>query len=186
MDWVGLNFWPGSKRFVTPTQASRLEALLDPAQQRVALFVDADPDSVRAALDGCRIDLLQFHGDESPEYCRSFGHPFMKAFRLRDPAVLAQIPDFLDGPDHPFLVDAWVPGAVGGTGVVARRDLALRAGELPGRMILAGGLTPETVSEAIATVRPWAIDVASGVESAPGHKDPALVAALLAAVRGTP
>lgn len=182
VDLVGFNFWPGSKRFVTPQRAAVLAPHLPDGIERVGLFVDPRPGDVEAALAALDLDLLQFHGDEPPSLCRRFGRPFMKAFRLRDEAVLDRIPDYVDG-DQPFLVDAWVPGEIGGTGARARLELARLAGQRGGRMVLAGGLTPENVRDAIHGVLPWAVDVASGVERAPGHKDPDRVRAFVRAVR---
>ncbi len=179
VDMIGLNFWPRSKRYFALDWSDQFGV----GVERVGLFVDPSEDEVRAALDRVPLDRLQFHGDESPDFCRSFSMPFMKAFRLRDEAVLATIPDYLDGPDSLFLVDAWVPGEVGGTGRAARRDLALKAAQIPGRMLLAGGLTPETVAEAVRAVRPWGVDVAGGVERAPGDKDPELVRRFVTAAR---
>lgn len=178
---VGFNFWPRSARFVAPAAAAAIA--LPAGVLRVGLFVDPTPADVLAALEAGPIDLLQFHGDEPPEFCRGFRRPFMKAFRLRDAAVLDHIPDYLDGPDHPFLVDAWTAGGVGGTGVPVDLDLARRARDLGDRCVLAGGLTAETVGAAIRAVRPWAVDVASGVERAPGVKDASRMGAFVAAVR---
>ena len=181
VDFVGFNFWPRSKRYVTPERAAELAAALDPGIERVGLFVDAAEHEVRAAIDALRLDLLQFHGDESPEVCRRYGRPFMKAFRLRDAAVIDTIADYLDGPEHPFLVDAFVPGHVGGTGAAIDRELARRARDVGERMFLAGGLKPSNVASAIAEVAPWAVDVASGVEAGPGDKSAELVRAFVEA-----
>lgn len=182
---IGFNFWPHSKRYVDPAVAAELADGLPPGIETVGLFVDPTGAEVRHALqafDG--LDVLQFHGDESPAFCRSFGRRFIKAFRLSDAAVIAGIGDYLDSPDDRFLVDAFVPGEPGGTGHLVRLDLARRAREeTAGEMILAGGLTPENVGAAIAATTPWAVDVASGVESAPGIKDASKIAAFAIAVR---
>ncbi len=184
--YVGFNLWPGSRRCVSASRADELVSRLPARIKTVALFVDPDADTVRRAVETCDFDLLQFHGDESPAFCRSFGRPFMKAFRLRDASILDRIDDYLDSEDHPYLVDAYVAGQVGGTGQTAPWDLAARARERGAKMVLAGGLNAANVAQAIDAVRPWAVDVASGVESAPGQKDPAMVAAFVAAVEGSP
>ncbi|MFT5429859.1 MAG: phosphoribosylanthranilate isomerase [Myxococcota bacterium] len=185
-DFVGFNFWPRSSRYVTPVRAAELAEGLENRIQRVGLFVDADPAAVTQALEAMQLDLLQFHGAETPDYCRSFGVPFMKAFRLRDERTLSAIGDYIDGPNSAFLVDAFVTGVVGGSGHPVRLDLAARAREsTDARMFLAGGLTASTVAGAVSLVSPFAVDVASGVETAPGHKDPALVADFARAARGT-
>ena len=162
---LGLNFWPQSRRFVDTDSARAIAQAIPDQVTRVGLFVNATADSIHAILEVVALDILQFHGDEPPTFCRQFGRPFMKAFRLKDQDVLQRIPDYLDDPDHPFLVDAYVPNQMGGTGVTASWDLAAQAARLGDRMILAGGLTPANVQEAIQRVQPWAVDVASGVET---------------------
>jgi phosphoribosylanthranilate isomerase len=184
-DLLGLNFWPRSRRFVDVETASAIATAVPSEVVRVGLFVNASVDTVRSILQSVPLDLLQFHGDETPAFCRQFATPFVKAFRLKDQAVLTQIPDYLDHPEHPFLVDAFVPNEMGGTGVVASWDLAAEASRLGERMILAGGLTPANVEEAIRRVRPWAVDVASGVETAEGHKEPQKMVRFVEAVQRT-
>jgi phosphoribosylanthranilate isomerase len=180
---LGFNFWPGSKRHITAEQASELMARVPDTITKVGLFVDAEPALVRAVLAGCSLDLLQFHGNESPEYCRQFGQPYMKAFRLSDNSVVARIPDYLEHNEHPFLVDAYVPGEVGGTGRQISLELALMARECGDCMVLAGGLNPQNVAAAVAATEPWAVDVASGVESSPGRKTLKQLSAFVAAVK---
>jgi phosphoribosylanthranilate isomerase len=182
---LGLNFWPQSRRFVDVDTAIAIAATVPTEVVRVGLFVNAGTDTVRAILQDVPLDLLQFHGDESPGFCRQFDKAFVKAFRLKDHAVLNQIPDYLDHREHPFLVDAFVPNELGGTGVVANWDLAAKACRLGERMILAGGLTPANVEDAIKRVRPWAVDVASGVETTDGRKDPQQMAQFVEAVLRT-
>lgn len=177
---VGFNFWPSSPRYIPPAMAARIR--VPRGITRVGLFVDAPEDDVRRIAEEAAIELVQLHGNEGPAFCRRLGRPFMKAFRLKDETVLRTIPAFLDAPDHPFLVDAWVPGKMGGTGMTVRFDLARRARDLGDRCLLAGGLTEVNVAAAIAAVAPWGVDVASGVERLPGEKDPALVLGLLRAV----
>lgn len=183
VDLVGLNFWSGSKRFVSPADAAALVSALPPGVRRVGLFVNASAALVKEATELAQLQLLQFHGDETPAWCRQFNAPFMKAFRLQDELVIETIADYLDSADHPYLVDAFVPGARGGTGARVDLELALRARSVGTSMMLAGGLTAENVGQAIERVHPWGVDVASGVECRPGSKDRALVEAFVRAVR---
>jgi len=183
---LGLNFWTQSSRYVAPDAAARLIESAPGSATWVGLFVDATPAWVNQVLDSVPLDLLQFHGNETPQYCRQFQRPFMKAFRLRNKDTLTQIPDFTDDNDHPFLVDAYVPDRPGGTGHVVDIELAQQARQLSGQMMLAGGLKPNNVRALISTIQPYGVDVASGVESAPGIKDPAAIGAFLAACEVTP
>lgn len=183
VDLVGLNFWSGSKRFVSPMDAAALVPALPPNVRRVGLFVNASVALVEEATEVAQLQLLQFHGDETPAWCRQFNTPFMKAFRLRDERVIGSIADYLDCADHPFLVDAFVPGTLGGTGARVDLALALRARSVGTSMMLAGGLTANNVAQAIECVHPWGVDVASSVECQPGSKDPTLVEAFVRAVR---
>ena len=182
---LGFNFWSQSKRYVGPTLAVLLAEAVPAPVIRVGLFVNATAEEVRQIVNAVPLDILQFHGDESPEFCRSFDMPFMKAFRLRDEAVLRCIPDYLDDRNHPFLVDAYVPGEVGGTGKLASWPLAIQAQALSSRMLLAGGLHAKNVNEAVQAVNPWGVDVASGIEDNTGRKDRiAMDAFVTAAHRG--
>ena len=181
--FIGLNFWRGSRRYVRPEVAAAIVEAMPRDIIKVGVFVDASETDVRKILSTVWLDWLQFHGDESPGFCRRFGVPHMKAFRLRDASVLTRIPDFLDDAETPFLVDAYVPDAPGGTGATVSLELARRARALGRRMMLAGGLTAENVANAIDVVAPWAVDVASGVELPSGRKDPARIAAFITAVQ---
>ena len=184
---AGFNFWPHSRRYVEPLAAQLLLAALPPPMTRVGLFVDPSAEEVRHVLSVCELDLLQFHGNESPAFCRAFGMPFMKAFRLRDERSAGRLGDYLDSDEHLYLVDAWVANAPGGTGQPVALELARLAAEGArphrGRLVLAGGMTPSNVGAAIAAVRPWAVDVASGVESSPGIQVREAVRAFVSAVR---
>ncbi len=124
----------------------------------------------------CRLSLLQFHGDEPPDYCLQFGLMSMKAFRIENPDSLQRLADY---PTDAWLLDACAPGKPGGTGQTFNWDLALEAMKLGRPVFLAGGLTPENVADAVRRVRPYAVDVSSGVEAAPGRKDPAKVRAFI-------
>lgn len=186
VDLVGLNFVRESRRRVDVATAVRIADALPARIQVVAVFADPSLDEVAAVRDALRVDFIQLHGHESPAQCRRFGVPFIKAFRAeRAAALIAAIPDYRDSDDHPYLVDAATSGALGGTGVLVDVALARAVNEaLGGSMILAGGLRPENVYNAIEQARPWAVDVASGVESAPGIKDPKRIADFVEAVRG--
>lgn len=182
-DAIGFVFAPGSKRLVTPEQAASLASLVPPFIARVGLFVDAPEERVLAVLAQCRLDVLQFHGDESPEYCARFQSraKIIKALRVQDAASLqAQINRYrVDS----FLLDAYVPGQAGGTG--ERFDWSIARDVVRGgaNVILAGGLHPGNVVEAIRDVGPYALDVSSGVECSPGRKDADKVQAFIRAAQ---
>ena len=177
---VGFVFYAKSPRAVTPARAAALMRVLPPFVTSVALFVDADVAAVKHTMAMARADLLQFHGDESPAYCRQFGVPYLKALRVRPGVDLLQYArDYHDA--KALLLDAYVEGTPGGTG--ATFDWALIPKNLPLPVVLSGGLTPENVTAAIEAVRPWAVDVSSGVESARRIKDAAKIAAFVTGVR---
>jgi phosphoribosylanthranilate isomerase len=179
-DAIGLVFVAKSPRHVTPAQAAEIGSALPPFVTRVALFVNPDPAQVEAVLRQARPDVLQFHGEESPAFCRSFGAPYMKAARVKPGVDLLQFAA-LYADAQGLLLDAWSEGAHGGTG--ERFDWALIPPDLPRPVILAGGLHPGNVAEAVRAVRPWAVDVSSGVEAAKGIKDAAKIAAFIKEVR---
>ena len=190
-DAVGLNFYPASRRYVSPDIAEANVATLPSGVCKVGHFVNSPASEVAATFDRLRLDLVQLHGDEPPEHLAQLaGRPIMRAFRL-GPGGLGPVADYLrrcrDLGCVPALClfDAFVPGQFGGTGQVA--DWA-RLGCYPIEdwhppLVLAGGLTPDNVAEAIGQVHPLAVDTSSGVESSPGRKDPALVHRLVAAAR---
>jgi phosphoribosylanthranilate isomerase len=145
---------------------------------RVGLFVDQDPAQIRRCLP--HLDLLQFHGDEAPDLCRSFGRPWIKALRMREGMDLdahAALYSEASG----LLLDAYRPGVPGGTG--ERFDWSRIPASLAKPVILAGGLSHENVTQAIVGVRPFAVDVSGGIETSPGVKDARLMSAFLRAVR---
>jgi phosphoribosylanthranilate isomerase len=148
---------------------------------RVGVFVDAEPDFVLRAISEAGLTMLQFHGDEPPEFCMQFGLMSMKAFRIRDEKSLAELPNYQT---DAYLLDAFSPEARGGTGEKFNWDLAVEAQKFGKPIFLAGGLTPENVADAIHAVQPFGVDVSSGVESAPGKKDHAKVKAFIQAVKG--
>ena len=179
---LGFNFWPKSVRFVSPETAAGFCNGTGAGLSKVGLFVDASEESIRDVLSVCSLDYLQFHGSESPAFCRRFGVPFIKAFRLQSEASITAIGDYVDSDDQLFLVDAHVAGRPGGTGRQIDTKLALRARDERGRMMLAGGLTPSNVGPLVQLIQPWGVDVASGVESAPGKKDRDLIHSFVDAV----
>jgi phosphoribosylanthranilate isomerase len=177
---IGLVFHKPSPRYVAPARAKEIVRALPPFITAVGLFVDADADTVRAVMSETRINLLQFHGDETPQYCRQFGAPYLKALRMRPGADLLQYArDYGDA--QGLLLDAYMKGVPGGTGTTF--DWSLIPRNLPLPVVLSGGLTPENVTAAIRAVRPWAVDVSSGVEASKGIKDAAKIAAFISGVR---
>jgi phosphoribosylanthranilate isomerase len=178
-DAIGLVFWPRSPRVVSVAQARSLVADLPPFVTTVGLFVDATPDELGAVLDAVPLDLLQFHGDESPELCRTAGRPYLKAVRMRPGVDLErQAAAYADAAG--LLVDAYVAGVPGGTGATFDWDALPAVTGVP--LVLAGGLGPANVAEAICRVRPWAVDVSGGVEADKGIKDAAKMAAFMQGV----
>jgi phosphoribosylanthranilate isomerase len=188
-DLLGFNFYPPSPRYIAPVECSRLIGALrrrGMAFVGVGIFVNASPQAIAAILDDCGLDVAQLSGDESPADMATLGDRAFKAIR---PAsfVVAQSQAQIYGrrPTPPaLLLDAAVgSGQFGGAGRIGDWDTARRlATRYP--LLLAGGLRPENVAAAVACVRPWGVDVASGVEAAPGRKDPAKVAAFVRAARG--
>jgi phosphoribosylanthranilate isomerase len=154
---------------------------LPPFVIKVGVFVNAPEDLVVRAARECGLNLLQFHGNEPPEYCLQFGLMSMKAFRVRDAASLQAA---LDYHTEAWLFDAYNPDRAGGTGETFNWDLAVQARSWGRPIFLAGGLTPENVAEAVRRVQPYAVDVSSGVEAAPGKKDHAKVRAFIQAAKG--
>jgi len=179
-DALGFNFYERSPRYLEIAAAAAIAGPLAPFVLRVGVFVNAPAEQVARAVGECGLGLLQFHGDEPPEFCMQFGLMSMKAFRIRDAASLKELPKY---PTDAYLLDAWSPDSRGGTGETFNWDLALEAQKLGKPVFLAGGLTPENVADAVRKVRPFGVDVSSGVESSPGKKDPAKVRAFVAAVR---
>ncbi len=175
-DAIGLVFYAKSPRAVSLIQAQAVVAALPPFVTTVALFVDPQPDEVKAVVVAVAPDLLQFHGDESPEFCDQFARPWIKAVAMREGLDLAAVmQQYRHG--QGVLLDTYRPGLPGGTGETFDWD-AIPA-ELAERIILAGGLNPANVTAAIAKVRPYAVDVSGGVEASKGIKDAALMAAFL-------
>ena len=180
-DAVGLVFAESSPRCVSLDQARAICAALPPFVTVVGLFVDAPAERIRAVLGQIPLALLQFHGRETPEQCRVYGRPYIKAIHVGatgDPEIQAQAQGYSDAAG--FLLDTYSPVAAGGTGQVF--DWSRVPRDLGRPLILAGGLTPENVAAAIKQVRPYAVDVSSGVEQSKGIKDAAKIAAFLRSV----
>ncbi|WP_173862546.1 MULTISPECIES: phosphoribosylanthranilate isomerase [unclassified Pusillimonas] len=186
-DAIGLVFYPKSARCVSIDQARALRLAVPALVDVVALFVNADADHVNQVIDQVQPDVLQFHGDESPEYCRQFGRRYMRAFRVGGPGletpqkVHAACFEFADA--SAWLFDSYSAG-YGGSGRSFDFSLldALRADPNARPLVLAGGLNAQSVADAMASVRPFAVDVSSGVEVSPGVKAPERVAEFIAAV----
>lgn len=178
-DAIGLVFYGPSPRHVTVDEAAQVAGSLPPYVMSVGLFVDAPAQQVREVLSAVPLDLLQFHGSETPAYCAQFDKPFVQAVRVRPGVDLLQ--SHQQSMAHRplargLLVDAFVPGQHGGTG--QSFDWSLIPALLRGEVILSGGLTPENVGDAVRRMRPWAVDVSSGVERKSGQKgvkDPRLI-----------
>lgn len=186
-NWIGLNFHPASPRCVTPAIALEIVSALPGNAQTVGLFVDRSIDEIHNLSDIARFSIVQLHGREpTSDLARLAPLDVVRAFRIGDLAAIVAMVEYLDDAERaPFavLVDAYVAGVEGGTGHAIADNLLDR---LPPtrRLILAGGLTPENVAGRVAQVRPWMVDVSSGVESSPGRKDPAKVRAFVQAARG--
>jgi phosphoribosylanthranilate isomerase len=177
-DALGFVLWPGSGRHVDEARLAALTARVPAFVTRVGLFVDQDPELIARCAE--HLDLLQFHGDESPAFCGGFARPWIKALRMRDGLDLHAAAAAY-GEARALLLDAYRPGVPGGTGETF--DWSRIPANLAKPVILAGGLTPDNVAEAIVTVHPFAVDVSGGVEAARGRKDPARLAAFCRAVR---
>lgn len=179
-DAIGLVFYPRSPRAVTPEQALEIVAALPPFVTTVALFVDEEPERIEAVLRTVPVDLLQFHGSEPPHFCEQFGRPYLKAIRVREGVdLLAEARRYASAKG--LLLDAYHPDLPGGSG--RRFDWQLIPEGLEKPVVLAGGLTPENVAEAIQKVRPYGVDVSSGVEREKGRKDYRKMEIFIAEVR---
>jgi phosphoribosylanthranilate isomerase len=179
-DALGFMFCEASPRFLKPEEAAAIIRALPPFVSRVGVFVNPTEADVRSAITRCGIDTLQFHGEEPAEFCRQFGLNVIKAFRVRDAGSLERTRDYAS---ETWLLDSYTSGRHGGTGAVFNWELAADAARRHAWVILAGGLTPENVAQAVRTVRPFAVDVSSGVESAPARKDADKMRAFIAAAR---
>ena len=179
-DAIGLVFYPPSPRYVEVEQAAEIAAALPPFVTTVALFVNADEQIIADVVSRVRIDLIQFHGNECKDYCGLHQRPYIKAVRMSDDVDLDKLlNDFSQA--RGLLLDTYKAGVPGGTGEQFNWDRV--PAHLADKIILAGGLTPENVKDAVAQVHPYAVDVSGGVESAPGKKDTEKMARFIEAVR---
>ncbi len=178
-DAVGFVFYPPSPRFLSLDRAVELAKRIPPFVTSVGLFVNPDPGLVREVVAAASVDLLQFQGEEAPDFCEQFGRPYVKVARMRPGLDLVEFAGAYASA-RGLLLDAYVEG-YGGAG--QSFDWSLVPGNLPLPIVLAGGLTSENVGSAICRLRPWAVDVSSGVELSKGIKDAAKIAAFIAAVK---
>ena len=180
-DAIGLVFYAKSPRAVDIEQARAILAALPPFVTTVGLFVDAERSELERILASVPLDLLQFHGDESVQQCEAFGRPYIKALRVKaGDDIAAQVARYPSA--QGILLDAYVEGVPGGTGEAF--DWSLIPQTLSKLLILAGGLRPDNVAEAVSRVRPYAVDVSGGVEASKGVKDVEKVGAFIRAARG--
>ncbi len=179
-DALGLVFYDKSPRYVTPKQAAQLAAAIPPFVTLVGLFVNPGAEAVQEILQQVPLDVLQFHGEEEPTFCAQFNRPYLKAVRVKHGVDLVQCAArYKDA--QGLLLDAFIEGTHGGTGLSF--DWTLIPHNLPLPVILSGGLQVNNVADAIKQVRPWAVDVSSGVEAAKGIKDAAKIAAFINEVK---
>ena len=179
-DALGFNFVPDTPRYLKDTKAAaKIIEQLPPFITTVGLFVNADPELIQLIADKCQLDMLQLHGDESPQFCQGFNRRVIKAVRVKDESSCSHLSDYhVSG----YLLDTYVKGELGGTGVAFDWRLAVKAKQY-GRIVLAGGLNPDNVGSAVQQVRPYGVDVSSRVEASPGRKDPVKVMAFIQNVR---
>jgi len=178
-DAIGLVFYPPSPRAVSVAQAAAITRILPPFVTVVGLFVNAGEATLRQVLAEVPLDLLQFHGDETPEACGRYGRPYIKAVRMREDVDLQRLRrQYADAAG--LLLDTYRKGVPGGTGEAFEWDRI--PADLADQIILAGGLTPENVEQAIREVHPYAVDVSGGVEKAKGIKDPDKILAFMRGV----
>lgn len=178
-DAIGLVFYPPSPRHVSLEQAAAITRRLPPFVTVVGLFVNADAETIAASTRAGRVSLIQFHGQECPDYCAEHGLPWMKAIRMKDDLDLDKAATDHAGASA-LLLDAYRPGVPGGTGKTF--DWGRIPARLADRIVLAGGLNPDNIAEAVRTVRPYGVDVSGGVEAQPGIKDHTRIAQFMRGV----
>lgn len=185
-DALGFVMYRKSPRFVEAAVVKRIVAGLPPFVLPVGVFVNEESERVRTLMDDCGLALAQLHGDESALYCQQLGRPILKALRLKDRGTFLALAEFQGRANvRGFLIDTFSDQAYGGTGRTVDWTMAQEAARAT-PIILAGGLTPTNVAEAIAQVRPYGVDVSSGVEQSPGKKDHDKVKTFIHAVRLVP
>lgn len=167
-DALGFVFYPDSPRYIEPQKADTICQQLPADVTKVGLFVNAEANTVKQIISTIQLDLLQFHGSESADFCKAFTLPWMKAVRMKDDIDLYKVcHDYADG--EAILLDSYVPGKFGGTGEsFCWKDIPA---DLPKRIVLAGGLQADNVKQAITVAKPYAVDVSGGVERQKGRKD---------------
>ncbi len=180
-DAVGFVFYPNSPRAVSVGQAQELVRGLPPFVTTVGLFVNGSREWVDQHVEQVGLDLLQFHGDETPEQCHGYGRPYMKAIRMRPAIDLAAQRDLYSDASG-LLLDTYKKGTPGGTGATFNWDLIPQ--DIAGHIVLAGGLSADNVAAAVEQVRPYGVDVSGGVEQAKGVKDSERILAFMSAVNG--
>ncbi|HUU41709.1 MAG TPA: phosphoribosylanthranilate isomerase [Desulfatiglandales bacterium] len=183
VDMLGFIF-ASSPRQVEPEKARYIIHAISPFVKTVGVFVDEDPAAIKRLISFCGLDMVQLHGDESPEFCQGLMPRSIKSFRLKDETSLQTI-SFYSGKVRAFLFDTYSEKLKGGTGNTFDWNLAVKAKKLRVPIILSGGLNPSNIKEAISAVKPEAVDINSGVEKHPGKKDPAAIKKLMEAIRGT-
>jgi phosphoribosylanthranilate isomerase len=182
-DALGFVLYKNSPRLADPAVVRRIVAGLPPFVLPIGVFVNEEADTVRALMDECGLALAQLHGDEPASYCQNLGRPALKALRLKDRGTFLALAEFQGRANvRGFVIDTFSDQAYGGTGQTVDWALAAEAAR-SASILLAGGLTPTNVADAIRQVRPYGVDVSSGVEERPGKKDPAKVKAFIDAAR---
>ena len=177
-DAIGMVFYPQSPRNISPSEARDIVDRMPPFVTSVGLFVNSSAQQVYEVLSAVSLDLLQFHGDEDEEFCKHFKRPYIKAVRVQADTDLHRLCQQYASAKG-LLVDSYKPGIPGGTGETF--DWAMIPRDLPLPLVLAGGLNAENVNAAVVSVKPWAVDVSSGVELSPGVKDSAKIAEFMRA-----
>ncbi|MDX1952150.1 MAG: phosphoribosylanthranilate isomerase [Verrucomicrobiota bacterium] len=180
-DALGFMFYEGSSRYINPADARSIIKELPPFISSVGVFVNLSITGIREIAAKTGIDTVQLHGEEAPDFCSHIPLPVIKAFRVESESIIVETQRFPNA--SALLLDSYVPGRLGGTGATFNWDLAVQAKQNGKPIILAGGLTPLNVGEAVQKVRPFAVDVSSGVESAPGKKDQAKMRDFISSVR---
>ncbi|HIE28131.1 TPA: phosphoribosylanthranilate isomerase [Candidatus Poribacteria bacterium] len=179
-DALGFVFVPNTPRYIEPAKAAGIIARLPLFVMAVGLFVNASEEHIKQVADQCKLNILQLHGQEPPDFCLRFNRKVIKAFRVKDRGSLTALPKYTVSA---YLLDTYVKSAMGGTGVTFDWRLASDAKRY-GPVILAGGLNPENVAKAIQQVRPYGVDVSSGVEAKPGKKDHSKLKDFIEAAKG--
>jgi len=179
-DAIGFVFYPPSPRCVSIAAAAEISQSISTFVDKTALFVNADAGYIREVLSETKADVIQFHGDETELFCQQFGKPYIKAIRVKDASQLSeQLKEHRKA--NSIMLDAYVPGVPGGTG--KSFDWALIPDDLKTRLILAGGLNPENIVDAISAIRPYAVDVSGGIELSKGIKSSLRIREFAAKVR---